>query len=105
MADLTAARRRELKPSQFALPEKNGYPDDTPGRARNALSRVAQFGTPSEKKRVRAKVARDYPGIAQSKPAAKEKKTGNSRNSTGNSSSNGRISRELSRRLEARDKR
>ena len=63
MARLTTGARAKLKPSQFALPEKGGYPDDTIGRARNALSPVSQYGTPTQKAKVRAKVARDYPGI------------------------------------------
>lgn len=59
---LTAGRRRALKSSQFALPGRR-YPIDTPGRARNALARVAQNGSPHEKRVVRMKVHRRYPGI------------------------------------------
>jgi hypothetical protein len=102
MAAITAARRNKLKPSQFALPEKDGYPVDTPGRARSALQRASQFASPAEKSQIRAKVASEYPGIKQSK-GPQAKKTGNSNGRTGNS--NGRIAGELSRRLDARDKR
>jgi hypothetical protein len=62
---LTAKKRNRLKSSTFALPGKRKYPIDTPGRARNALSRVAQHGTPAEKKAVRAKVKRKYPSIGK----------------------------------------
>lgn len=86
MARLTAERRRALPKSDFALPD--GYPVDTPGRARAALSRISQFGTPSEKKEVRAKVKRDYPGIKQS--TGPKSKGG----------PNGRLARELTRRLD-----
>ena len=41
------------------------YPVDTPARARNALSRVGQFGTPAEKKAVYAKVKSAYPALAK----------------------------------------
>lgn len=45
----------------------NQYPIDTIERARAALSRVAQFGSPEEKARVRAAVAKKYPSISASK--------------------------------------
>jgi hypothetical protein len=54
---------RGLKPGQFALPPGR-YPDNTIGRARNALARVAQNGTPAQQATVKAKVAKKYPGIA-----------------------------------------
>jgi hypothetical protein len=74
MAKLTAKKRKNLKASTFALPAQRKYPLDTAARARNALSRVAQNGTPAEKAAVRKKVAAKYPGIEQSKgPAAKKK--------------------------------
>lgn len=74
MAKLTAARRRALPRSDFALPGKGAgpegkgsgsYPIDTTRRARNALSRVSQHGSPGEKATVRAAVHRKYPGIKQ----------------------------------------
>jgi hypothetical protein len=97
MARITAARRAALPKSQFALPEKDGYPVDTPGRARSALSRAAANATPAEQGRIRAKVRREYPDMEVSKPSAR---AGN-----GGKNSNSRISGELSRRLGARDKR
>lgn len=62
MARLTARKRRRLKASSFALPGRR-YPINDPAHARNALARVAQHGTASEKRRVRAAVHRKYPGI------------------------------------------
>lgn len=63
---------RGLKPSQFALGDGR-YPVNTPRRARNALARVAQNGTPAQQAVVRRKVARKYPGIAV---AGKKRKSG-----------------------------
>ncbi|HLJ26571.1 MAG TPA: hypothetical protein VKY85_07660 [Candidatus Angelobacter sp.] len=62
---LTAAKRKSLPLSDFALPGKRKYPDDTIGRARNALARVSEYGSPGTKAKVRAKVKRDWPGIKQ----------------------------------------
>lgn len=59
---LTAAGRRRIKPSNFALSGRR-YPINTPRRARNALSRIAQHGTRAERLTVQRKVARRYPGI------------------------------------------
>jgi hypothetical protein len=64
---MTAKKRRSLPKSSFGVPSKRKYPLDTKGRARNALARVAQHGTPAEKKAVRSKVKRRYPGIKQGK--------------------------------------
>lgn len=61
-APLDAKRRNALPSSDFALPGRR-YPIDTPARARAALSRVEQFGSPSEKSRVRAAVKRKYPNM------------------------------------------
>jgi len=63
---LTAKRRNRLKGSSFALKRERKYPIDTPNRARNALARVSQHGTPAQKKRVRAAVHRKYPSIGKS---------------------------------------
>jgi len=73
MAKLTAADRKKLPKSDFALPGKGkgpegkgsgSYPIPDRSHARNALSRVSANGTPAEKKAVRAKVAKKYPGMA-----------------------------------------
>ena len=71
MARLTTARRHALPNSEVALPNATGskgkgmYPVDTAARARNALSRVSQFGSPAQKKTVRAKVHSKFPGIGR----------------------------------------
>ena len=67
MSKLTSAGRKRLKKSSFAEPGKRAYPIDTANRGRNALARVSQFGSPSEKKQVRAAVHRKYPGIGKKK--------------------------------------
>lgn len=64
----------------FAVPStrkggKGGYPIEDESHARNALARVSQFGSPAEKKEVRAKVKAKYPGIEQAKGKALKKKT------------------------------
>jgi hypothetical protein len=66
MSKLTAAARRALPASKFAL-SKGHYPDDTKGRAKAALSRISEFGTPAQQTKVRAKVHRDYPSIKLSR--------------------------------------
>jgi hypothetical protein len=68
MAELTTSARKKLKRSDFAIPEKapgsGSYPIHDESHARNALSRVAQNGSPDEQRRVRAAVARRYPHLA-----------------------------------------
>lgn len=63
MSELTTKGRKRLKTSSFAIPEKHAYPIHDLAHARNALARVAQHGTPEEKRRVRAAVKRKYPSI------------------------------------------
>ncbi|MDX3230617.1 hypothetical protein [Streptomyces sp. ME19-01-6] len=60
---MTAKKRRSLPKSSFGVPSKRKYPLDTPGRARNALARVSQHGSSSEKAQVRRAVRRRYPSI------------------------------------------
>jgi hypothetical protein len=57
---ISAAKRRSLKPSQFAYPRQRKYPIDTPKRARNALSRAAQSKTSGTYSHVAAAVRRKY---------------------------------------------
>lgn len=59
-AELDSKARKELKDSDFAIPEKRAYPIHDEAHARNALARVAQHGSPEEKKRVRAAVKRKH---------------------------------------------
>lgn len=65
MAKLTARQRKSLSLAQFAEPGKRAYPINDLSHARNALSRVSQFGSSSEKARVRAAVHRKYPSIGR----------------------------------------
>ena len=62
MSLLTAKKRNSLPNSDFAVPGRR-YPVSDPNHARNALARVSQYGTPTEKAEVRAKVHSKYPEI------------------------------------------
>jgi hypothetical protein len=62
MAKLSTKARKELPAKDFAL-GKGHYPIEDKAHARNALSRVSQFGSSSEKARVRAAVHNKYPSI------------------------------------------
>lgn len=57
---LSADDRKALPSSAFALPGRK-YPVHDEGHARAALTRVAQHGSPEEKKKVRAAVKRKHP--------------------------------------------
>ena len=61
---LTAKGRKHIAPGNFALPGRR-YPIHDESHARNALSRVAQNGTPEEQAKVRAAVHRKYPNIGK----------------------------------------
>lgn len=61
---LTAKKRNALATSSFAGPDRS-YPINDANHARNALSRVSQFGSPALKAKVRAAVKRKYPGIGK----------------------------------------
>lgn len=63
MAKLTTSKRNALSDKSFAIPSKRSYPINDISHARSALSRVAQFGSPSEKKQVCAAVCKKYPSI------------------------------------------
>ncbi len=62
MAELTTMQRKKMPMKMFALPGRR-YPTNDAAHARNALARVAQNGTPSEKARVRSAVRRRFPKI------------------------------------------
>jgi rubrerythrin len=64
-ATLTAAKRKKLSKSDYAIPESESYPIHDESHARNALARVSQHGSPAEKKRVRAAVKRKYPHVVK----------------------------------------
>ena len=68
----TQGRRARMSRSNFALPKGTGskpklnqYRIDDAAHARNALSRVAQHGTPADKRTVRRRVAQRYPSIGK----------------------------------------
>ena len=63
MAVLASKQRNKLRKSQFALPGKRAYPINDIAHARNALARVEQHGTKSEKARVKAAVYKKYPSL------------------------------------------
>jgi hypothetical protein len=74
--DLSAAERRALPDSDFALPGKGdgpkgkqagSYPIPDESHARSALSMVAKHGTSEEKAKVRAAVKKKFPEIDQGK--------------------------------------
>jgi hypothetical protein len=68
---LSTEERDKLSDDDFALPGRR-YPIHDEAHARNALTRVAQFGTPEERAIVRAKVFARYPHLREEF----EKKTG-----------------------------
>lgn len=80
-AELTQAGREKIKSKNFAVPKGEGpgdtgkYPIHDAAHARNALTRVRQFGSSGEKSKVYAAVAKKYPGLAErsSVPAVKKK--------------------------------
>jgi hypothetical protein len=57
---ITAAKRKSLKPSQFAYPKQRKYPIHTLKHARNALARAAQSGTSGSYSHVAKAVRRKY---------------------------------------------
>jgi hypothetical protein len=70
MAVLSTAARKKMSEKSFALPSKReggkgGYPIPDASHARNALSRVSQFGSSSEKSTVRSKVHAKFPTIGK----------------------------------------
>ena len=65
MAELTSKARAKLPAGAFAGPDRS-YPIQDASHARNALSRVAQHGSPALKAQVRAKIHRRYPDIGTS---------------------------------------
>lgn len=76
MAVLTTKGRKRIADKNFALPSKRKYPIQDRSHARNALARVAQHGTPSEKAQVKRAVYKKYPTMnpTTKKKAAKKGK-------------------------------
>ncbi|MBO4228435.1 hypothetical protein [Bradyrhizobium neotropicale] len=67
MAKLSGRSRKRLPKKSFAIPGKRKYPIHDRAHAANALARVSQHGTPSQKARVRAAVCRRYPSLPSCK--------------------------------------
>jgi hypothetical protein len=63
MAKLKSETRKSLPAKAFAEPDKKKYPIEDKAHARNALSRVAQSGTPAGKAKVKRAVKKKYPSI------------------------------------------
>jgi hypothetical protein len=61
---LTSNARKHISSGNFALPGRR-YPINDAAHARNALSRISQFGSPEEKAKVRSKIHSKYPGIGK----------------------------------------
>jgi len=74
MAKLTTRGRKRIKSSNFALSGRR-YPIHDISHARNALARVSQHGTPSQKARVRAAVYRKYPSLRKRKGSSRRKRS------------------------------
>lgn len=78
MAVLSAKGRKHIKKSNFAIPKKapksGSYPIHDISHARNALARVSQHGTPSEKATVRRKVYKKYPSLRKNKAKRSSKR-------------------------------
>lgn len=62
--NLNANARAHIANKNFALPGGR-YPVENAAHARNALSRVSQFGSPAEKAEVRSKVHSKFPNIGK----------------------------------------
>jgi hypothetical protein len=69
---LSTKDRKKLGKESFALPGKRKYPIPDKSHGRNALSRVAQKGTPKEKAKVRSAVFKRFPSLRKKK---KDKKS------------------------------
>jgi hypothetical protein len=63
---LSYEARKHLPSSAFVFPKERKFPIMDEAHARNALARVSQFGSESEKARVRAAVHRKFPHIGKS---------------------------------------
>lgn len=61
---LTSKARNALSDKTFAGPDRS-YPIEDKNHARNALSRVSEYGDPALKAKVRAKVHAKYPDIGK----------------------------------------
>ncbi len=62
---LTYGERKALPKSDFVFPGERRYPIENEAHGRNALARVSQSGSSSEKAKVRSAVHKKYPGIGK----------------------------------------
>jgi hypothetical protein len=67
MAKLSARGRNRLSKGKFAIPSKRKYPIHDRRHAANAMARVKQHGSSSEKATVRRKVCSRYPSLPSCK--------------------------------------
>lgn len=67
MSKLTSKARGALPAKTFAGPNRS-YPINDENHARNALSRVSEYGDVALKAKVRARVHAKYPDIGKEKP-------------------------------------
>ncbi len=65
MAKLSSSARKALPAKSFAEPKERKYPIENVTHAKNALARVSQHGTPSEKATVKAAVKKKYTSIGK----------------------------------------
>lgn len=65
MAKLSYQQRKHMAKSSFVFPGEKRYPIPDAAHGRNALARVAQHGSSSEKAKVRAAVHRKFPDIGR----------------------------------------
>lgn len=65
MSKLSYSERKHLPTKDFVEKKARKYPIEDKSHARNALARVAQHGSSSEKAKVRAAVHKKYPGIKE----------------------------------------
>lgn len=63
--ELTSKSRNALPSGDFVFPGQRRYPIHDEAHARNALARVSQFGSPSERAAVHRAVHAKYPGIGK----------------------------------------
>jgi hypothetical protein len=62
---LSYQARKKMPKGEFVFPKEKRYPIEDKPHARNALARVAQHGSSSEKAKVRAAVHSKYPDIGE----------------------------------------
>lgn len=61
--ELTTRARKNISEGNFVFPKERRYPIHDMAHARNALARVSQFGSSSEKAAVRSAVHSKYPSL------------------------------------------